>query len=151
MNPIVSIHVAATLFMTGLIWFVQVVHYPLMSRVGERRFEDYERRHQRRTSWVVGPVMLVELATGVWVAAWPGAGSGVGVGSWAAIAGLGMLGAIWVSTMALQVPLHRRLESGYDEAAARRLVSTNWIRTVLWTGRSVMWLFVVSSGEGAGP
>lgn len=24
-------HVVATLFMTGLIWFVQVVHYPLLA------------------------------------------------------------------------------------------------------------------------
>ena len=29
------LHAAATLFMTGLIWFVQVVHYPLFARVGE--------------------------------------------------------------------------------------------------------------------
>lgn len=54
---------AATLFMTGLIWFVQVVHYPLFGSAGRDIFAGYERAHQRRTGWVVGPPMLVELAT----------------------------------------------------------------------------------------
>ncbi len=35
-------HVAATLFMTGLIRFVQVVHYPLLARVGRGGFADCE-------------------------------------------------------------------------------------------------------------
>jgi hypothetical protein len=28
------LHLAATLYMVGVIWFVQVVHYPLFSKVG---------------------------------------------------------------------------------------------------------------------
>lgn len=30
------VHAAVTLYMTGVIWFVQVVHYPLFSCVGRR-------------------------------------------------------------------------------------------------------------------
>ena len=56
-------HVFATLFLVGLIWFVQIVHYPLFSTVGKDQFSAYEERHQRRTTWVVGPPMLVELIT----------------------------------------------------------------------------------------
>jgi hypothetical protein len=35
-------HVATTLFMTGLSWFVQVVHYPLLTQVGRCGFADCE-------------------------------------------------------------------------------------------------------------
>jgi hypothetical protein len=35
----------------------------------------------------------------------------------------------------LQVPCHRTLERGFDPAVARRLVATNWIRTVCWSLR----------------
>ena len=56
---------AATLFMVGLIWFVQIVHYPLFSRVGEEAFQRYETDHQRLTTWVVGPPMLAEFATAI--------------------------------------------------------------------------------------
>ena len=63
MNWILLLHAAATVFMTGLIWFVQVVHYPLFSAVGRDRFSEYEGRHSRLTGRVVGAPMLLELAT----------------------------------------------------------------------------------------
>jgi hypothetical protein len=70
-------HGAATLYMTGVIWFVQIVHYPLFSRVGQPGFSEYAREHVRRTGRVVAGPMLVELASAVavvWVVGgpWPG-------------------------------------------------------------------------------
>lgn len=53
-------HVGAALFMVGEIWFVQVVHYPFFSRVGEEGFTFYSETHSRLTSYVVGPPMLLE-------------------------------------------------------------------------------------------
>ena len=50
-----SCHAAATLYMTGLIWFVQVVHYPLMGLTGKAEFSAYEQRHTLLTTWVVAP------------------------------------------------------------------------------------------------
>ena len=62
---VLLLHLAATLFMVGVIWFVQVVHYPLLARVGTSGFEAYEQAHTRRTGWVVAPPMLAELVTAV--------------------------------------------------------------------------------------
>lgn len=133
------IHAAATLYMTGLIWFVQVVHYPLMARVGAEGFPDYEKHHQRLTTWAVGPPMLVELACALWLVI----ASPPGVGPWLAYAGLGLVAAIWLSTAFLQVPRHRELESGFNEAAHRRLVQSNWLRTGAWSLRSVIALWMI--------
>jgi hypothetical protein len=56
MKYVLLLQAAATLFMTGVIWFVQVVHYPLMARVGAAGFPDYEAAHARLTGYVVvGP------------------------------------------------------------------------------------------------
>ena len=57
------LQVAATLCMVGLIWFVQIVHYPLLAQVGRDGFRRYEMDHQRLTTWVVAPLMLTELTT----------------------------------------------------------------------------------------
>ena len=54
------VHVGATLFMVGVIWFVQVVHYPLFSRAGLEKVSLYSEAHSRLTTYVVGPPMLVE-------------------------------------------------------------------------------------------
>jgi hypothetical protein len=53
-----------------------------------------------------------------------------------ALIGVGLLAIIWLSTAALQVPIHRRLLDGYDEAAVARLVRSNWVRTLAWTARA---------------
>lgn len=132
-------HAAATWFMVGLIWTVQVVHYPLMSAVGAERFVAYEAAHVRRISWVVIPPMLLELGCAVALAA--GAAPAVPVAE--ALLGLGLVGGIWASTFLLQVPEHARLEQGFDPASHRRLVRSNLIRTALWTARgglALAWL-----------
>ncbi len=37
MKYLVLTHLAATLFMVGVIWFEQVVHYPLFEKVGTKK------------------------------------------------------------------------------------------------------------------
>ena len=130
------VHTAATLYMTGVIWFVQIVHYPLFARVGQPGFSEYEREHVRRTGWVVAGPMLVELAcamTIVWV-----------VGGPLAWIGLVLAGIIWISTWLWQVPAHRRLEAGFDAAVHARLTRTNWVRAAAWTVRSVIALALIA-------
>jgi hypothetical protein len=125
------VHLVATTLMAGVILYVQAVHYPLMADVGRERFARYEARHTRRTGWVVVPLMLTELVTAGWLAAAPPE-PGDRLVAWI---GLMILAVIWVSTAALQVPAHRRLADGFDPAAHRRLVATNWIRTAGWAAR----------------
>lgn len=137
------IHAAATWYMVGLIWFVQVVHYPLMLRVGGQEIGPYEVAHQRLTTWVVGPAMLIEAGVAALLVVLRPAGVPAG---WV-WAGLGALLLIWLSTAFLQVPQHVRLEHGFCPIAHRRLVRSNWIRTLLWSGRGVLagWLLLCST------
>ena len=110
---------------------MQVVHYPLMSRVGPERFVDYERGHTSRTGLVVIPLMLVELSTAVWLTAVPPAPT-LRITAWI---GGGLLAVIWLSTATLQAPAHGQLARGFDARVHRRLVVSNWIRTVGWVAR----------------
>lgn len=135
------IQVAATLFMVGLIWFVQIVHYPLFSRVGDEAFQQYEVDHQRLTTWVVGPPMLAEFATAVLLIWYRPTGIGAGP-IWF---GLAVLASIWLVTFFVQVPQHGALTSAYDANTARNLVLGNWYRTVAWTVRGVLVLWMLGT------
>ena len=115
--------------MTGVIWFVQVIHYPLFGAVGEADFDQYAAMHVKRTGWVVGPAMLVELGATVGVTAH---------GGMLAMIGAGLLGLIWAATFGLSVPCHHRLARGFDPGVHHRLVVTNWLRTGLWSVRGVV-------------
>jgi hypothetical protein len=44
---------------------------------------------------------------------------------------------IWLSTFGLQVPIHKQLQTGKDEACIKRLVTTNWIRTIAWSLKAI--------------
>ena len=130
---------ASTLAMFGIIWFVQIVHYPLFSRVGVDAFLRYELENTRVTTWVVAPLMLVELATAMLLFWFPPTGTGV-----ATLGATGSLvAAIWLVTFLVQVPQHARLSVAFDAVTHRRLVAGNWVRTVLWTARAVLVLWVV--------
>jgi len=140
------IHLAATFYMTGLIWFVQRVHYPLMNRVESRNYRDFQEQHMRRTAGVVGPLMLLEACTAaVLLYARP---EGVSFG--VALLNFILLLAIWISTAALQVPAHQKLSKDFDAQAHERLVRTNWIRTALWSGRALLLLVVTIIAMGGG-
>jgi uncharacterized membrane protein len=141
-NTLLLAHAFATLFMTGLIWFVQIVHYPLLARVGPATYSAYQLQHEQRTTWVVAPVMLFELATGTLLVFYaPQRGHRL----WLSV-NLALLAAIWLSTFFLQVPQHQRLESGFDPAAYHLLVASNWLRTVAWSARSLL-LFCLLTGR----
>lgn len=132
------LHLAATGTMFGLIWIVQVVHYPLFAEVGPERFTVYEAHHQVLITWIVLPAMTIELVTGVILTLRPPPPLPAAALWW----GLGLIGVVWLSTAFLQVPLHRLLSAGFDADVHARLVGTNWIRTAAWTIRFalVLWL-----------
>jgi hypothetical protein len=41
------------LFMTGVIWYVQMAHYPLFANVGRQAFAEYHLLHNSATTLVV--------------------------------------------------------------------------------------------------
>lgn len=128
------VHLAATFYMVGVIWFVQVVHYPLFAKVGATGFAAYSRTHSRLTGFVVGPPMLVEAATAVALVVY----RPEGVSALLAWTGLVLLALVWASTALLQAPRHRTLGRGLDPASHRFLVASNWVRTVAWSARGVV-------------
>ena len=138
-NFLLLLQLASTWFMVGLIWMVQLVHYPMFDRVGVEQFVRYEADHTRLITPVVGLPMLLELgsAIGLLMVCWQNPQQR----TWL-VAALLMLVAIWLTTALWSVPCHTRLADGYDTATHRSLVLSNWVRTILWTGRGLIlgWL-----------
>ncbi|MBF2055602.1 MAG: hypothetical protein IGS03_19290 [Candidatus Sericytochromatia bacterium] len=130
---------ACSLFMSGVIWIVQVVHYPLFARVGPAYFMQYEQAHTRLISWVVMPAMLLELATAVLLVFW----RPVWFSRSLSLLALALVLGVWAVTFFVSVPQHARLSEGFDAPAHALLVSSNWWRTLGWSLRSLLLLAVV--------
>ena len=132
---ILAAQALASAAMCGLIWFVQLVHYPLFARTDTTHSPDYPDENQRRTAPVVLPPMLVEAATAALIAVNPPPEIGRPV----ALVGLAMVAAVWLSTLLVQMPLHGQLtHAGHTPATVAALVKTNWFRTILWSARALL-------------
>ena len=137
---ILAAQALASSAMCGLIWFVQMVHYPLFAHTDTTHSPDYPDENQRRTAPVVIPPMLVEAATATLIALYPPAAIGRPI----ALAGLAMVAILWLSTLLVQMPLHGRLtRAGHTPATVAALVRTNWLRTILWSARALLAIWML--------
>ena len=130
----------STLPLVGLIWLIQLVHYPLFARVGADTFIEYHAAHSRLITFIVAPLMLVELlaafaATQVRDTSEPAPLLWVG---------LALAFVIWAVTMFVSVPQHNVLSQGFHPGAHALLVSTNWLRTLAWTARGALLLWLTA-------
>ena len=121
----------------GIVWFVQIVVYPLFAQVGEQEYVTY---HKFYTSQISLPVIVPGFASfllpvtllflrpesvPLWVAA--------------ANVACGLLSL--VVTVALEIPRHARLENGGKQPTViQELIQYNWPRTLGITGSACLTL-----------
>ena len=133
-------HAAATIFMAGVIWTIQVVHYPLFLYADRGRFAPFHDEHSRRITWIVGVGMGFELLSAIALVA----STPERVGQPLVVVAFGALVLVHAATVMLSIPSHNTLGRGWDDAAHHRLVSTNWIRTIGWSVRAGLALAMIA-------
>ncbi|MCZ6671357.1 MAG: hypothetical protein O7C75_00315 [Verrucomicrobia bacterium] len=131
---VIQLHLYSTLFMTGVIWYVQVVHYPLLRFIQSEDGKDFADLYKKKSGLIVVPFMLTELVTGILL-----------IGStWMMQYGyylwmnLILLLGIWVVTFTVHLPQHKALTNSFNSETIRPLVRSDWIRTLIWSIRSVL-------------
>ncbi len=121
------VHLTATAVLAGLVWVVQLVVYPSFLLVGAGpAWTAFHDAHARAVALAVGPPWAVQGVTVAALLVRDGPSPLLLLTGALALATVGV-------TVAVSVPLHTRLGAGYDDATARRLVRTNWLRTAAWT------------------
>ena len=129
MKIIFIIHLLTSVFMAGLCWFVQVVHYPLFRHIRIDEFAAYERKNFV-TGYITIPLMVIELGTGLWLLyTYP---------NLLYLLNIAFFGIIGLSTVLFQVPIHLKLINKPTIELINKLILTNWIRTVGWSVRLVI-------------
>ncbi len=133
------IHAAATWYLVGLIWMVQIVHYPMMRDIAPTDLPRWARRNVRLTGYAVIPAMLIETATAILLLL----NDRMSDQRTLLLVGLALTVLLWVSTLGIQWRQHRRLIAGRREPALERLIVTNWLRTAGWSARGIIALVLI--------
>lgn len=131
-------HVGATMAMVGIVWFAQIVHYPLFAKVNPGSFVRYQDFNLRRTVFIVIPLQMIEMGTAL-LLIWKTPSGLLPLQVWS---NLMLIVLIWGSTAFLQVPQQYKLARGFDVRGINFLIGTNWIRTIGWSLRCVIVLWM---------
>jgi len=124
----------------GLIWTIQLVHYPSMRFIPKERFVEYHNFHSIRISFLAMPLMLTELGTSLMLF-YQNYNNAIQT---IFLINLVIVALIWLSTFLIQVPLHNALSKEKQSEKLSKLICTNWIRTILWTARSILMILFLA-------
>jgi hypothetical protein len=144
MRAALVVQAGASCFMAGLVWTMQILNYPLLALVDPRDVPRYEQAHNRRFIWLVGPGVIVTLAsTAILLARRP-----AGVPLIVPLVALALLAVIIASTIRQGAPSHARLAVAWDADVHARMVRTNWIRTIAWSALGLLSLTALALSSG---
>lgn len=131
MDFLFFLNVVSAFLLTGIIWTIQIVHYPSFYYIDKQSFVNFHQFHEYRISIIVMPLMFIELISSI--ALYINDMSNITFALNLIIVGL-----IWCSTFFIQVPIHNILSQKKDNKMIKKLVNTNWIRTFLWSIRMLL-------------
>lgn len=130
-----NLHLVVTSAMAGVIWMVQIVHYPSFFYVDVNKYKPFQNFHMSGIGFIVGPLMGVELITGAMLLI---------IYKFSNIyffSSMLLLVGIWLTTAVVFTRIHNKLLNGYNEKLIHDLIRFNWSRTIMWTTRLVLLSF----------
>jgi hypothetical protein len=115
------------IYNAGCMTVLQIQHYGIYPAVGKENFAAYMRANNRAAAIpTIVPAMLLLLSSVALLVHRPGF-----VRPYEAAAVLGLNLIALLSTFVWQRPIQGQMaETGYDDTNTRRLIATNWIRTI---------------------
>ena len=133
-NVVFFSHLICSAIMVGVIWVIQLLHYPSFHFINDQKYIEFQHFHMQRISFIVVPVMLIELASALLLAYF--------FESSLTIILLALVLGIWAITFIFFTNMHQKLTDGYDHSIVDRLVQINWARTALWSLRLIILLSI---------
>ena len=134
-QSMLAMHLVLASIMVGVIWVIQLVHYPSFRFTDREKYVSFQIFHMRNISFIVVPVMILEFLSGLLLVLYHSNHESLLRISFI------LLLIIWLVTALFFAQIHQKLSKGYDETLVRNLVSLNWIRTLLWTIRTIIILY----------
>lgn len=111
--------------MAGIIWVIQILHYPLFAEIKLQTFGAYHQKHSKVMGFLVGPAMIFELAAAIFFI--------FQQFNFITFFNLSIVIGIWGLTFFVSVRYHGQLARAFDLSVVHKLILTNWPRTFLWT------------------
>ena len=127
---LLNLQLFITTVLSGFIWAVQIVIYPMFLHVTPSKSTVYFKVYQRKVSFLVLPLMLAELGIACLFFF-------LSDGLLFSLLNILSILLIWGVTFIESIHRHQELLLSYKVKTIKRLINGNWIRTAIWTVRAV--------------
>lgn len=135
MNWVTLLEIASTWALIGLIWLIQLTHYPTFRYIDRHKWASFHKHHTFSISLIVMPLMLIELGVAIYLSLY--------TPSIIEYIKLILVGLIWLNTFLQAVPLHNKLAYAKKEKLIERLIRVNWIRTIFWSLKGIIIVYSI--------
>ncbi len=132
-------HAFATWLMIGMIFFVQVVYYPLYKRL-KKHLTTFEKKDLIHMGYLVGPTLMIELVSGVVVLFALDKSITYRI---LAYINVTLLVSVWIVSIIIKCRHRSSKKTLMFLRFHHMLLTSNWIRTTIWGIRGVVVLFMV--------
>lgn len=138
-SSVFILHLVSTSIMVGVIWIIQLVHYPTFLFIDKQKYMKFQEFHMSRVSYIVMPTMIAELFSGIYILFYNNV---LMVNTFFLLASFSLL-LNWVITALVFVKIHNGLLIKYEKNIILLLVKLNWLRTILWSLRLVFLTIII--------
>ena len=128
------IQIVCNSYLVSLVFMTQFITYPTFLNIDKDKFSDYHRKYVNNISFIVAPVMLIELLTLSLIAYFSS--------EFLIIKSLFLLLVIWLTTFFIMIPSHNRISKSFNIKEIKSLINYNWIRTILWSFKLLVIIFL---------
>ena len=128
------IQIVCNSYLVSLVFMTQFITYPTFLNIDKDKFSDYHRKYVNNISFIVAPVMLIELFTLSLIAYFSS--------EFLIIKSLFLLLVIWLTTFFIMIPSHNRISKSFNIKEIKSLINYNWIRTILWSFKLLVIIFL---------
>jgi hypothetical protein len=132
------IHIVATAIMVGVIWVIQLVHYPSFYFIKQKNYKSFQNFHMKNITYIVFPIMSIELFSGFFLVLIFEDSKILSVLYFS----LFFLLSNWALTGIIFTRLHSELLEGYNKLIIKNMIKWNWIRTLFWSIRLFLLFYI---------
>ena len=128
------IQIVCNSYLVSLVFMTQFITYPTFLHIDKDKFSEYHRKYVNNISFIVAPVMLIELLTLLLIAYFSK--------DFLIIKSLILLLVIWLTTFFIMIPSHNKISKSFNKKEINRLINYNWVRTILWSFKLLVIIFL---------
>ena len=128
------IQIVCNSYLVSLLFMTQFITYPTFLHIDKDKFSEYHRKYVNNISFIVAPVMLIELLTLSLIAYFSS--------EFLIIKSLILLLVIWLTTFFIMTPSHNRISKSFNKKEIISLINYNWVRTILWSFKLLLIIFL---------